>query len=360
VKKASRVLVVAGLANAMLDCFLSPITSTNSIQVDVLRTSPGLQRENVSFICPPYAIQRSRILSLLWKVLRSIWLGLKGDFTCVHAILVFPHLYLASIISFLARKPLVYMVVASDFEFTGKGALLQSLTPKLAKRSNVILVPNGRTYTYLERQEYPARRIVMYRLLDLVDTHPFYPLESEKTNDLVVVSRLSPDKHVDLFVDIVGLVRASIPSVKAAIVGDGPMRMKLDRHVQEKGLTRNIRFHGFVPSITTLNQILNSSKIFVLNSSHEGGPFTVIEAMAAGVCCISSKVGHVPDVIMHSRNGFIVQEYDDVETYVRIILELLDDTERLRRIQEEASHIKASQKPNRPTRFWSEFTSHIS
>jgi glycosyltransferase involved in cell wall biosynthesis len=359
-KSLSKVLVVAGLSNPMLDCFLKPIAGNSGLPVDVLRTSPGIQRENVSFICPPRAFQGSRMLTLLWKIWRSLLLGLKGDFTCVHAILVFPHLYLASLISLLSRKPLVYTVIASAFEFTGKGTLGRMVTPRLARRASMILAPNVKTYEYLNQEGYESNRTVLYPLVDLVNLQPFFPMESERHIDLVVVSRLTIDKNIDLFVDIVDLVKGANPSVSAAIIGDGFLKVELEEYVSKKGLTPNIRFYGYVVSVQELNKILNSSKMFILNSSHEGGPFSIIEAMAAGLCCVSSKVGHVPDVIKHNQNGFIVEKYNDLSKYAEIILELLRDSERLSMIQEEASLVKVNQRPDRPIRLWKQLIERFS
>jgi glycosyltransferase involved in cell wall biosynthesis len=351
-----RIVVLAGLSDRMLDDSISPILAVEDAVVDVIRTNPGIEKRRVTYICPPLALRRSRFLSLLWKLLVSIRLSMQVKMSCVFAMLVFPHLYLAFLIATLARRPFIYMVVASDYEFKGKGRVLDWLTMKIVKRATKILVSDNVTADHLVENGIPESRIEWYQRLDLINLDRFFPMGLERFTDLIVVSRLVPGKNVDIFVEIVARLKEARPNIKAEIVGDGILRRDLERLVRDSGLLDNIRFLGYVPLPTTLNRILNSAKIFVLNSSHEGGPYTIYEAMAAGVCCVSSSVGEVSHVIDHGYNGFIVPKYDDVDAYVSILTELLNDTKRLQETQGRAAEIKGRAKTSGLVQFWKDIT----
>jgi glycosyltransferase involved in cell wall biosynthesis len=251
------------------------------------------------------------------------------------------------------------MVVASDFEYKGKGILLNRLTMKIVRRVTKILVSDKVTANHLLENGIPESRIERYRRIDMMDLSRFFPMGLEKTTDLIVVSSFIPDKNIEVFLDIVARFKETRPGIKAEIVGDGIMRDSLERRVRENGLSDNVKFHGYVSSATTLNRILNSAKIFVLNSSHEGGPYTINEAMAAGLCCVASDVGEVSQMINHGYNGFIVSKYDDVDAYVKIITQLLDDPLRLRNIQERAAEIKDMARTSDPIQFWRRTTEHL-
>jgi glycosyltransferase involved in cell wall biosynthesis len=351
--------MIAGLADSMLNSILAPILANESNLINVLRTTPGIPRSRVSYICPPILIRKNSFLSLIWKALTSLYLALSSNFSCIYVVHAFPHLYLGALTSYISRKPLVYMVIASRFEFSVHGPVIERLTIGLARRANRLIVSNVDIVEFLIKQGIAPTRIIKYQTLDLVDLKNYFPMDFEKSIHLVVLSRLVADKHIDIFINIVGRLKVSRPDIKAAIIGDGKLKENLEDYARSKGLTDNIRFYGFVSSVADVNKILNSAEIFVLNSSHEGGPFSIMEAMAAGLCCVSSNVGEVPNVIKNDINGFIIDKHNDEEAYVSTINELLNDRNRLQKIQQKAAQIKSSQKTSNLTRFWRSFILHI-
>ncbi|MFW9965064.1 MAG: glycosyltransferase family 4 protein [Candidatus Sifarchaeia archaeon] len=347
-----RVLVVAGLADNMLDCFVSQIVSSEEISATILRSKPGLPRERVTYLCPPNTLQRVPILTSIWKLYYSVRLGLKADFSSVCAIFTMPHLYLAAFISFLARKPLFYTVIASDWELKGVGPVLQKLTDKLALGASKVIVSGERAIEHLTTQGIQLKDIIKYSITELVNLDEFFPLEIEKTMDLIVLSRLVDGKNIETFIDIVAAIKETTPNIKAAIIGDGYLRNDLERYAMSLNLSESIKFYGYVSSEGDVNRILNSAKIFVFNSSHEGGPFTIPEAMAAGLCVVSSDVGEVSSIIDHGYNGYIVARYDDIDSYISIINQLLNDKSQLERVQQRAAEIKERGKQNALAIFW--------
>lgn len=359
-KTPFRVLVVAGLPDDMLDCFVSQIVDSEGVDVRILRSNKGKVREHVTYICPPAALPRNHILAHFWKALDAVRLGLEGKFSCVCAIFAYPHLYLASLISFLARKPLFYAVIAADWEFTivreikGIGSVLERINSKLVRRASKVFVSGDRAIEYLKEKGVQSKNIVKYIITELVNLDEFVPLGLERSIDLIILSRLVEGKNIETFIDIVASMKESNPSISAAIIGDGNLRPDLENYATSLGLSKNIKFYGFVASVEDVNRILNTAKIFVLNSSHEGGPFTVPEAMATGLCVVSSNVGEVANIIDHGHNGFIVERYNDVESYTRIIRQLLDDPKQLNRIQERAAKIKERRKNRVLAKFWKE------
>ena len=347
-----RVLVIGGLSNNMLDCFLSPILNSGNISVHVIRSFPGLPRRGVSYHCPASIFRENSLLSFIWKVFHTLLLGIKGRFSCVYAIYAYPHLYIGALFSMISRTPLVYSVIASCYEFKVMGKIPEILTKKLSRRSLFVTVSNDRARECVHRIGVEANRIVFFRNLDLVNLEHFFPLDLTRSKHLIVVSGLRIDKHIDKFIKIISVVRQSYPGIKSIIVGDGSERNELEDNMRIQDLADNIEFAGFVASQSELNKILNTAKIFVLNSSREGGPFTIIEAMAAGLCCIASRVGEVPELIEHETNGYIMKRYDDIEGYANRILMLLGNEQHLQRIQDAAALIKLKQDSYRIVRFW--------
>ena len=59
----------------------------------------------------------------------------------------------------------------------------------------------------------------------------------------------------------------------------------------------------------TSNNVINQLSeydLFILPSIFEGMPMTIIEAMAVGMPILSSKVGGIPDIIVHDKNGVLI------------------------------------------------------
>jgi hypothetical protein len=97
----------------------------------------------------------------------------------------------------------------------------------------------------------------------------------------------------------------------------------------------------------------NSLDCYVCFSICEGGPMPVLEAMACGVPCVSTPVGHVPEVIEHNLSGWIVNS----EAELRSTLQLLADNRGLlltagRRAREAMLGLRA---PEVVGRYWIEF-----
>lgn len=350
-EKIVRILTFAGLANRSLDAFLALTLEADGVLVDVVRSNAGNPDSRITYHCPPEFLANNPTLVLLWKIFVSLKLSLSRQFDVMHAIYGVPHLYLAYLSSVISRRPLVYSVIAGRIEFEISGRLVQKLNEMIARRARLVIVNENTTVEYLQNVGLDRRKIIRYRFLNLIANRHFYTLNIEKTLDLVVVSMLLPDKHIDVFIDIVDKLRETMPNITAGIVGSGPLRESLEEYSGLRGLSKNITFYGFVSSHEELNRILNSAQIFVLNSSHEGGPFSIVEAMNAGICCVASRVGEVSLRITHGHNGFIVNRYDDVDTYANLLRNLLSNPETLREMQSNAADSR-NQHPMKAVRFW--------
>lgn len=89
------------------------------------------------------------------------------------------------------------------------------------------------------------------------------------------------------------------------VMGIGPDYSNLLGKCQEYGLQEHISFLGNVPN-AEVHQHLCSENIFVLMSSNEGLPISVIEAMRAGLPVISTKVDGIPEQV-DERNGILIE-----------------------------------------------------
>lgn len=120
--------------------------------------------------------------------------------------------------------------------------------------------------------------------------------------------------------------------------GDEEVAKELYDFVKEKGLAENIIFLGFRSDISNLLGIMD---IFCLTSFKEGLPISIIEAMAAGLPVIGTNVEGIRDVIIPSRNGFLV-ELDDVIGMRDLLKRLLSDASLRQKMGEESKNMAIS------------------
>jgi sugar transferase (PEP-CTERM/EpsH1 system associated) len=195
----------------------------------------------------------------------------------------------------------------------------------------IFAVSQGLKDYYVRQLGTPARR--MQVISNGVDTERFRPLPEARTelrrklgfteDPFVVgtVSRLDPVKdHRGLLRAIEAVLSQGYP-LQLIIVGDGSERADLERRVQASPLLRDrTLFAGEARNVT---EWLNSFDVFVLPSLAEGMSNTLLEAMAAGVAPVASRVGGNPEVIEEGRSGLLFEAGDvnALATYLKGLAE---------------------------------------
>ncbi|HKP28564.1 MAG TPA: glycosyltransferase [Gemmatimonadales bacterium] len=117
------------------------------------------------------------------------------------------------------------------------------------------------------------------------------------------VGRMTPEKGPDVAVEALALTREDIT---LSFVGAGRMESGLRERARELGIGSRIRWHGVVPEAWRYFRAFDA---WCLSSHTEGTPISLLEAMAAGVPVIATRVGGVPDVVAPAE-AFLVPPAD--------------------------------------------------
>src|SRR5581483_1681172 len=135
-------------------------------------------------------------------------------------------------------------------------------------------------------------------------------------------------------------VVADLPGTRLLIAGDGPMRAELEGLARSRGAAERVFFLGQIPH-AQVQSLLGRADLFVLNSSYEGLPHVVLEAMAAGTPVIASNAGGTGEVVEHNRTGVLVPVGDDAALKAAIV-RLCTEPLHARRLAAEASRFLAA------------------
>ena len=151
----------------------------------------------------------------------------------------------------------------------------------------------------------------------------FKPGSKKPKDDRLViscVSRLTPRKGHTILLEALRLIRDDLKHVRVNIVGDGEMRDELERLSEKLGL-RRVEFLGHRDDVA---DILSSSDIYVLPTTSDTLPISVIEAMFAGKAIVSTRCGGIPELLQHQKTGLLA-EPGNVKELADCLLQLVRD-----------------------------------
>ncbi len=121
------------------------------------------------------------------------------------------------------------------------------------------------------------------------------------------VGRLVPAKDYRTLIAAMGILRDKGHSAELYIVGDGPERASLESEIGRLALGSVVHLAGFQSDIPAW---LGRFHAFVLSSIREGQPLALLEAMAAGLPIVATRVGGIPDTIASGSEGLLVEPGD--------------------------------------------------
>ena len=197
------------------------------------------------------------------------------------------------------QKFLIWLASWFSSFFQDKIILIDTADLKTAQRfiprKKLVLIPNGiNSPNFLSRAE--ARAFFSQKIGTPI------------TNDVIVIgtiAELTKNKGLEFLVTAASQVKSITPTSKFIIpvMGDGENREKLKNQVNHLKLDGTVFLLGFLPDVS---RYLKGLDIFILPSLKEGLPYTIMEAMAAGLPIITTKVGGIPDLIKPGFNGTLV------------------------------------------------------
>lgn len=148
------------------------------------------------------------------------------------------------------------------------------------------------------------------------------------------VARMAPQKGLSYLLEAVALIKKTDPrkagEIACVVAGDGPLQAELANQARRLGIENEIIFPGFVRDVPDFLACLD---IFVIPSIAEGLSITTIEAMAAGLPVIASRVGGLPELVDEGVTGYLVEPRNP-SVLAQAILQMMSEPEKARTMGE--------------------------
>jgi glycosyltransferase involved in cell wall biosynthesis len=182
--------------------------------------------------------------------------------------------------------------------------LLDAIAYRLLKRGAAFQAISTRIAAELERQGFPADRIVV--LPNAVDTSRFsarrLPRPAGAPFTAVFVGRLVPEKGLGTLLEAWASAFAGRRDVRLRLVGGGRLEDELRAQARALGIGEELEFLGHQDRV---EDVLASADVGVLPSTIEGLSNTLLEFMASGLPTIASQVSGSEDFVVTGRNGWL-------------------------------------------------------
>ena len=144
---------------------------------------------------------------------------------------------------------------------------------------------------------------------------------------LIYMGRLARIKGLFELLQAVRIVTELGIDARLTIAGDGEDAAALQHYARSLGIASRVTFCGPVFGPDKMN-LLSGADLAVLASYQEGLPYAVLEAMAAGIPVLATRVGAIPDVVTDGIDGLLVSP-GDIVAIAEAIAELSRDREKL-------------------------------
>jgi glycosyltransferase involved in cell wall biosynthesis len=131
---------------------------------------------------------------------------------------------------------------------------------------------------------------------------------SPQTLVIGTASRLDEErKGIAYFIDMASRLADEFPNAAFLVSGAGSLQPTLEQQAATAGVGDRVTFAGWQSDVPGM---LAAMDVFIMPSTFEGGPTSVLEAMAMSKPVVATRVGMVPEVVDDGRTGFVVDIAD--------------------------------------------------
>ena len=259
--------------------------------------------------------------------------------------------------------PVVVSVRATPSEEYASRGLKLAMKMTFPSAAGVVVQTNG-AMDYFGKSIRKKCRVLPNAVNEEFMNHDIIPFD-ERKKVIVSVGRLDENKNQKILINAFSYAVKKFPEYRLVLYGDGPSRDVLEKLCRKLGLLDEtgkgedgkVTFMGSVDKIADR---IADAEFFVLTSRTEGMPNALIEAMALGLCCISTDCpcGGPADLISTGRNGLLIPMDSDINMALHIfhaLERLMEDPPLARKMAASAFEVREKYNPQAINEMWRDY-----
>jgi glycosyltransferase involved in cell wall biosynthesis len=268
------------------------------------RTFDDIVVEHPRYLFPPRMLRGWYGHFYRWSVRRAFRQAVQEFHPdLVYAPWAYPDGWAAVELGHQAGLPVVIKVHGSDVLLLSRYPRRRRGTVEALRRADrIVAVSQDLADRMIDLGVEPNRIEVVY---DGIDHRVFYPgpqAQARARLDLapgepivLFIGNLIALKGVEVLLEVCSRLMAQGMRFTCHLIGQGPLRPRLERAIRHKGLEDRIRLHGARPN-EQLADWYRAANVFVLPSYSEGVPTVLLEAVACETPFVASRVGGIPEI----------------------------------------------------------------
>lgn len=291
---------------------------------------------------------------MFWFLVRSMSILIRGGVAVVY--LGDPVLSpLGLVLRALFGIPVVVTVHGRDIVFGNR--VYQAVLPRiLARLDRIVCVSSALRKECVRRGVPPERCVVIPDGVDVQDFEAAPGREEaeramkrlgrtlDETKVLLTVGRLVAKKGIHYFIaEILPKVLSRREDIHYAVVGEGPVRSRIEHLCREHRLTRHVTLLGEIPMEDDLLRTLyHLADLFIMpnipvEGDMEGFGIVALEAAASGTWTVATEVDGIPEAVCEGVTGNLIRAWDS-QGFADTICRLLDDEQLAREVSRQAKN----------------------
>jgi L-malate glycosyltransferase len=228
-----------------------------------------------------------------------------------------------------AYKPVVKFTVEKADAVTAVSEFLKKKAhEELGIKREIHVIPNFIDTTSFS-QVKGVRLVVESGCVSLRGEEEAY----EVCPDEKIILHASNFREVKRVVELVEIMRTVVdayPNTRLVIAGDGPTRIEVERKIEELKLCNSVHLLGIK---SNMQEIMCSADVFAMNSTLEGMPLVLLEAMSCELAVITTPAGGIPELVRPGIDGVVTKGFGK-EEYAEELIKLLEDDKRRKKLGE--------------------------